>query len=1229
VLTEAYSDIPWHQKLGTDTGNEFDEAIVLPFGALQGLEGTKDSNGTIQNVAYCKTVQLPDGTVGLSPPRCMIETGINNIVSTLRIDTPYETGDMLIMEAKRCQPPDYLVPVRNSGNVVISFQCSNKNSLSNCPDTSFPSQPQPCIEVKLQIASYWTRSYDGTTLNLLQRPIGDECCGHLNDKNFGGFVITDGTTFAPQMPWYMSHYCDSLFLPNEDALDAVCYGDYLSSFNAGFNNLTSRNPGPPPFNPPPYDYGLGDPWNSRWPNSNSAWSVFPANLNQADPAKNPPANHCAPKDPISGAALTSCTIVLAGFDLAPDDPSDPNKLGFPVLNSRWLNYDQHASPQSWFNNALAAFATNVSLLDLERHFPWDQVPQLTWADLSHDAVSNPFLGSFTEGPPDTTGCVITTVRPPCAVNNVKPSIRKADHFLYPRQCTLDDLFPTNDPNVTRLRQCGLNFELHPNGWMDQWPTNYWTMYLPPTIKDSNQYGRTVFLFAGVPGMQLPVSYYKDSKIANGLSVYERVHNSSVFSLYLPIANEADDQMAMMGRNYTNQFYHDLLMSNHMELEPGDFAEGIRGKVLWHNEYRSKLMYDAFRTDNPSGAQANFPNVTFPAAFDPATAKAPFHNWTCDGCHLRNGSGIPINPNKTLPVNGDGSPFFPYMTPNAYDPYGGTKVKDYTFTGEIQPMKLVFFDLARRNISPSTYSNPDAFKGLYYANKIMNFYGDSFRVTQSGVPWSGTYTWSYGLIDKTKPHIEVVDTTERANSETGQIYSPHQVNLGAFTTLASASCQLNLPTPAGLPATAWPQNCGDITGDKITAAIAAGAVNAPGVPGGVGYMLLNGKRLGNLGAMEAIPNAAIAGVFNGVKFVGGFRNNQIDVLVALGVDSGVAAMMAGAIAWENGTRAGIASPRDPGTKLGCTPGSPGPNPLTNCWIGRFGWIGDRVSLEDQVANAAFIEMGMTSSTAYATLYPGGPKPGTFPIRYKFPNCGLANKTCIDTTTDPNNPSSKSNADLFDTDINRMADYARWLGSPTRSEFTVSLPLVITGEQVFKKLKCNTCHVIDKIPIDPNDTMLPGFYVDRLAVAPPAKPFLSYLGTDLLMHDMGYLSQVGLSGGTGSLSIRDPKTGLVSDGTCAWISPPMKCLDYRDWVQKIRTPALKGLRFNRFVTDSIRNTKGSAAPACDFLLHDGRACDAIQAAFLHDGPEIKALGMIGKLNELDPSDLQALRAFLYSL
>jgi hypothetical protein len=111
-------------------------------------------------------------------------------------------------------------------------------------------------------------------------------------------------------------------------------------------------------------------------------------------------------------------------------------------------------------------------------------------------------------------------------------------------------------------------------------------------------------------------------------------------LYLPIANEADFKNALKGRNYTiKQFYHTLLMTNHMESDPDEFAEGSRGKVLWHNEYRTEKMYDAF-TNNIS---TKFPTRMFAAAFDPKTAPAPFHNSTCDGCHVRNGSGIPITP----------------------------------------------------------------------------------------------------------------------------------------------------------------------------------------------------------------------------------------------------------------------------------------------------------------------------------------------------------------------------------------------------------------------------------------------------------------------------------------------------------------------------------------------------------------------------------------------------------
>ena len=182
---------------------------------------------------------------------------------------------------------------------------------------------------------------------------------------------------------------------------------------------------------------------------------------------------------------------------------------------------------------------------------------------------------------------------------------------------------------------------------------------------------------------------------------------------------------------------------------------------------------------------------------------------------------------------------------------------------------------------------------------------------------------------------------------------------------------------------------------------------------------------------------------------------------------------------------------------------------------------------------------------------------FPIRYNGPNCGPANLNCL---TKKNPQGLTGNADLSETDIDRMADYARWLGILTRSELTVALPDVVAGEQLFIQTKCNVCHPIGKIIIpDPNQTMLTKPFRDRLTthIAPPAYPFLSYLGTDLLMHDMGYLSHIAQANAQASHLIRDQVTGLVFD-------------QFTNYVQKIRTPPLKGLRFNRFVGDSHRNT-----------------------------------------------------------
>lgn len=1055
VVQEWYTDIPWHQKLGTYAGNEIDEALVLPYDALGDAEK-----------ALCSTRQW-------GQEACMLEVGVNNILGMRRTDTPYAAQDPKIQAARECQDPSL-----------------------------------PCVEVKLSVSSFRTRS-SGADVLLQPRTFGTE--PPTSTGYYGGYTITDGSSYAPQMPWYMAHYCDAKFPTGvNDVQDPVCYGDYFSPMNNGFNPM-----------------GLGA---TDWPRS-QPWSVHP-------PTDNGPANHCK-------SGETQCTFAMAGFDLRPVAAS-ASGLQYGPYNANLLG---------WFNAALQSFPADLGADELQRHFPWSGAP-VTWESFLYpQAVANPFLGQFdyiTAAPANGPDCDVGP-NGPLSSNCYNTAIVRAQTYLYPRRCALGDLAAGD---ATRLRQCGLNYELHHNGYLEQWPESFW----PDVVNAgmiANQYGRTSFLFAGVPGLQMPVSFQKLPGSSADLSLYEQVNNASIFSLYLPITNTADTKRAFSGRNYTDtEFYRTLLMSNHMESDPDQFAEGIRGKVLWHNEYRTQKMFDAAK----NGVSLKFGARTFASAFDAATATSPFHNNTCDGCHVRNGSGIPIKPAGTLDTA-----LQEFMTAGAYDPY---RVKDYTFTGQIRPMKLVFFDLGRDTslLDASRYSEPLALPtrltalpstatsiaDLYYRNKVMNYHGDSFHLSTPG----NGFDWTYEAVNPSR----LVVGTARVNAELGKTYALRQIKLGSFQT--SASCQL-LPPVAG--AQAWPTTCNDVNGAAISAAISGGQV---------GTMLLNGKRLGNLSAIEAIPNQAILG----------FRDAQ---RAQWGAD------IAGEIVWNAGARDGL----DGTVRKACESQS-----LTDCFIGRFGWLGDRVSIEDQIANAAFVEMNITTSEGYRKLYPNND--AAFPIRYAHPNCGPANKSCVQAT---------SNGDLSETDVARMAAYARWLGNPTRPEFKVALPEVVAGEQVFRKARCDSCHVIDKIAIDPDDTMLPQGYRDRLKtrVAAPAAPFLSYIGTDLLMHDMGYLSQVADAG----QPIRDAN-GVLLPG-------------FENHVQKLRTPALKGLRLNRFVTDSHNNTKSPGDPACDFLLHDGRACDAIEAAYLHDGPAVRKLGVIDTLNGLTATELRQLRAFLYSL
>ncbi len=652
VLTEWFTDIPWRQKLGTYQGNKIDVAIVLPYDVLRPNAKTA-----------CSTARPP-----LTEEQCMIEIGVTNIVGTYRTDTKYDPDDPKIKGAM----------------------------IGNTPYCQDPKLP--CIEVKLEVSNWWAQP-SGSTLDPGVNTLNKQLFGNERDvENYpAGFVLTDASVYAPQMPWYMSHYCDSRW--NGDSQDPVCYGDYLSPMNSAFNGN-----------------GAGG-----WPNG-AAFSVNPSG---PPPAPN---NHCK-------EGLDTCSIALAGFALSPV-PSNPMDLQYQPWNDYLIR---------WFNRALTSFPDQVTAAERQRHFAWI-TKTVGWEDFVYpQALHNPFQGAFTPTARPAGGCNISFVGNEGCSNTGN---QFAQQFVYPRQCSLNDLSGAAEGDlakVTKLRNCSLAYETHPNGFKWQWSdpagkgADYGADFVAANMK-GNQYGRTSFVFAGVPGMQLPVTFLKDTKVAGELSIYEKVYNASIFSMYLPVANVADLKNAMQGRNYTTkEFYHTLLMSNHNESDPWQFADGIRGKVLWHNEYRMQGMYDVSRASPNQGV---FRDRAFAASFKPENAKAPFHNETCDGCHVRNGSGIPINTEGKLDAL-----LREFMKDGAYEPSVGSK--NYTFTGQIRPMKLVFFDLRRNTkaLDGSRYSEPLATPealapprrgqveeredNLYYNNKVMNYFGDSFHVTTPG------------------------------------------------------------------------------------------------------------------------------------------------------------------------------------------------------------------------------------------------------------------------------------------------------------------------------------------------------------------------------------------------------------------------------------------------------------------------------------------------------------------
>jgi CxxC motif-containing protein (DUF1111 family) len=117
------------------------------------------------------------------------------------------------------------------------------------------------------------------------------------------------------------------------------------------------------------------------------------------------------------------------------------------------------------------------------------------------------------------------------------------------------------------------------------------------------------------------------------------------------------------------------------------------------------------------------------------------------------------------------------------------------------------------------------------------------------------------------------------------------------------------------------------------------------------------------------------------------------------------------------------------------------------IGRMGWKAEKIGVPHQVAEAASVDIGLSSS-----IFPEG----------------------------------SAAPELSDEEVNKLSTYMRLIGVPAQRD--VSKPEVILGGQLFKTVGCANCHVTDVV----TGANHPFAELRNQSI----KPF-----TDLLLHDMG--------------------------------------------------------------------------------------------------------------------------------
>jgi CxxC motif-containing protein (DUF1111 family) len=217
------------------------------------------------------------------------------------------------------------------------------------------------------------------------------------------------------------------------------------------------------------------------------------------------------------------------------------------------------------------------------------------------------------------------------------------------------------------------------------------------------------------------------------------------------------------------------------------------------------------------------------------------------------------------------------------------------------------------------------------------------------------------------------------------------------------------------------------------------------------------------------------------------------------------------------------------------------------VGRFGWKNQHGSLLSFVADAYVNEMGVTN-----------------PLR-------LNDVTSVGKTT--TDPEDKPDA-LGLADIDHFTQFLRGTKAPPRDAALSATAAAVEGEQIFRHLGCNTCHVQTIVTAKPGTLVNGG----KFAVPDALGNKIIHPFSDFLLHDIGTAG------------------GIVQTAA------------FQDTGFKFRTSALWGLRVRpRYMHDLQSLTLGNA-----IVRHRGEA-ELVKLRFL----------------ELSDDQKQALFTFLNSL